>query len=146
MPSHPQEIALALRAGQAAWEEVPKSQQKFGDRGKRFTSSDSCWLVTLSGVSIETATRNLVWLRTVLASRGIPTAILAAHLQAISEAFAAESVDLAERRARFEPFLSALACERQTVDTSESIGQSDHTVRPEAPSLRWAHHRLDGRS
>ena len=122
MPSHPQEIALALRAGQAAWTKYPYLKHRFGDRGKRFTSSDSCWLVTLSGVSIETATRNLVWLRTVLASRGIPTAILAAHLQAIAEAFAAEFGDQAERRARFEPFLSALACERQTVDTSESIG------------------------
>lgn len=122
MPNHPQEIALALRAGQAAWAKYPYLKHRFGDRGKRFTSSDSCWLVTLSGASIETATRSLVWLRTVLASRGIPSAILAAHLQAISEEFAAEFVDQTERRARFEPFLSVLACERKTADTSESIG------------------------
>lgn len=123
MPQNPLEIVLALRAGRAAWEKYPYLEYRFGERGKRFTSSDSCWLVTLTRMSVESATKNLEWLRTVLASRGIPTVILEAHLAAISQALAVEFPEQAQQRARFDRFLVSRDSERRALVDAESASQ-----------------------
>ena len=81
MPQNPLEIDLALRAAKAAWEKYPYLEHRYGERGRRFTNSDSCWLFTLARAPREiVVTKDLEWLRTVLASRGIPTVILEFHL------------------------------------------------------------------
>jgi len=105
MPQDPQEIALALRAGHAAWIAFPYLEQRFGERGKRFTRSDSCWLVALASMPASSATKSLRWLRAVLAPRGLPTVILESHLRAIAG-------ELAQRSAAYQPFLDALEAER----------------------------------
>ncbi len=122
MPQHPAEVALALRAGQAAWERFPYLRERFGDRGRRFTSSDSCWLVSLTHMPIETATAQLRWLRGVLASRGIPTLILETHLRAIEAALAAEVADHASMGARYAPFLASLDDERRSSGHDARMG------------------------
>ena len=87
MPQNPLEIDLALRAAKVAWEKYPYLEYRYGERGRRFTDSDSCWLVTLTRALRQVAvTKALEWLRTVLASRGIPTVILEFHLDAILRA------------------------------------------------------------
>ena len=48
MPQNPLEIDLALRAAKVAWERYPYLEHRYGERGRRFTDSDSCWLVTLT--------------------------------------------------------------------------------------------------
>jgi heme oxygenase len=116
IPQNPAEIVLALRAGKSAWERYPYLDQRFGERGRRFTNSDSCWLVALARMPVETATKNLKWLRTVLSTRGIPTVILERHLQRIQEALAVEFEDQVEMRTRFDPFLAALKAERQPIE------------------------------
>lgn len=113
MPQNPAEIALALRAAKNAWEQYPYLDQRYGDRGKRFTNSDSCWLVALARMPAETVTKNLEWLRTVLAGRGIPTVILERHLRLIQGALAVEFQDQVETRTSFDQFLSGLEAERQ---------------------------------
>ena len=123
MPQNPLEIVLALRAGRAAWEEYPYLEYRFGERGKRFTSSDSCWLVALTRMSVESATKNLEWLRTVLASRGIPTVILEAHLAAISQALAVEFPEQSQLRARFDRFLVGRNAERRALIDTESLSE-----------------------
>ena len=121
MPQDPLEIVLALRAGRAAWERYPYLDRRFAERGKRFTSSDSCWLLTLTRMPVETATRSLEWLRRVLSSRGIPTVILEGHLRAIAEALAVEFPEQVEMRTRFDRFLSNLQAERQAIGGSETV-------------------------
>lgn len=123
MPQDPLEIGLALRAGRTAWEQYPYLEQRFAERGRRFTSSDSCWLVALARQPAATACGNLGWLRTVLASRGIPTVILAAHLRAILQALAVEFAGEAGMRAGFERFLSALDAERQALDGAGMVAR-----------------------
>ncbi len=83
MPQAPGEMELALRAGRDAWDRNPYLEMRFGDRGRRFTSSDSCWLVTLIHLPETQGVRSLEWLRSVLASRGISTVILGIYLQCI---------------------------------------------------------------
>lgn len=112
MPQDPVEIDLALRAGKAAWEAYPYLDHRFGERGRRFTASDSCWLVAVTRMPVATATKRLNWLRKVLSSRGIPTIILKAHLEAILAALAERFPDQIDLSERYSPFLSAIADER----------------------------------
>ncbi|MDI1262673.1 MAG: biliverdin-producing heme oxygenase [bacterium] len=121
MPQNPYEIELALRAGRTAWKSYPYLEKRFGDRGKRFTSSDSCWLVALTRMPTHTATRSLEWLRTVLASRGIPTIVLEGHLRAISRALSEEFPEHPDMSSRFGPFLAALDAERCVLDGGANI-------------------------
>ena len=121
IPQSPIEIELALRTGRAAWERYPYLAHRFGERGRRFTSSDSCWLVNLARMPVDTATRSLEWLRAVLASRGIPTVILESHLRAISAAMTAQCPDHAELCARYEPFLMGRQAERRALCSVESL-------------------------
>ena len=48
IPQNPLEIDLGLRAAKAAWEEYPYLKHRYGERGRRFTYSDGCWLVVLT--------------------------------------------------------------------------------------------------
>src|SRR5215813_5344472 len=94
MPQNPLDIDLALRAAKVAWEEYPYLKHRYGERGRRFTYSDGCWLVALARAPRQVAvTKSLEWLRTLLAGRGIPTVILESHLQAILRAIGAEFPD-----------------------------------------------------
>ncbi len=83
MPQSEVEIARALRCAEVAWRRFPYLETRFGERGRRFTSSDSCWLVTLRGLDEESRHRLLSWLREVLANRGLPSIILERHLEEI---------------------------------------------------------------
>lgn len=116
MPQDPHEIDLALRAAKIAWEKYPYLEHRYGERGRRFTDSDSCWLFTLTRARSEVAvTRVLEWLRTVLASRGIPTVILEFHLQAIREAIAPDFAEQLGKQTQFDQFLSDRDAERRTL-------------------------------
>jgi len=123
MPQNPLEIALALRAAAIAWKEHPYLECRFGERGQRFIRSDSCWLVTLTHLPVDTVTKSLSWLRTVLASRGMPTVILKGHLQAIRRAIGVDFPDQTEMQARFDPFLSSLEAERQALGAADAHSQ-----------------------
>ena len=115
IPQDPLEIALALRAGQVAWEQFPYLALRFGERGQRFTHSDSCWLVALCRMEPAASTRNLEWLRGLLSTRGIPTVILEAHLAAICTELALVHPQHPGRPARYAPFLAARAAERDAL-------------------------------
>ncbi len=112
MPQDPREIELALSAARTAWDKYPYLKLRYGERGRRFTDSDSCWLVTLARAPNEAAaSKALAWLRTVLASRGLPTVILEVHLQAIAVRFTEQFGE----QAKFEQFLLDLEAERRAL-------------------------------
>jgi hypothetical protein len=67
------EINAALLAGMECWSEFPYYEKRYGDRGRRFTISDSVWLVTLSELSEDEAIKQVNWLAKLLAVRGMPT-------------------------------------------------------------------------
>jgi hypothetical protein len=120
MPQNPLEIDLALRAAKVAWEKYPYLEHRYGERGRRFTNSDGCWLFTLtrapSGVAVTSV---LEWLRTVLASRGIPTVILEFHLQAIQQAICAKLTEQFEMQSQFDQFISDRRAERRRLLSDE---------------------------
>lgn len=121
IPQDPLDIALALQARSSAWEQYRYLAHRYGERGRRFTMSDSCWLVVLARMSPASVTKNLEWLRGVLASRGIPTVILEAHLVAISRALAQGTPDQARFSSCFEPFLSRCAAGRRQFGAADRM-------------------------
>lgn len=85
MPTDPRIIAAAVRAGVRAWAHYPYLALRYGERGKRFAKSDSCWLATLITLPQADANRQVEWLVRLLAARGIPSVILVRHLQFLAE-------------------------------------------------------------
>ena len=65
----PREVRAALRAGVRSWEACPYYERRYGRRGRRFTRSDSAWLVTLAGLPQTTVDRQIGWLARLLAAQ-----------------------------------------------------------------------------
>lgn len=106
----PRELAAALRAGQRTWERFPYYEQRYGERGRRFTASDSGWIATLPHHSPEVVRRQILWLGTVLASRGMPRWLLEIHLGHLHEELTAARP---EKRSAYEKLLEATAVLRR---------------------------------
>jgi len=85
IPTNPLEIEAAITAGMKCWNEFPFYEKRYGERGKRFTVSDSVWLVTLSELSIELATNQVKWLAKYLANRGMPVITMEFQLKCLFE-------------------------------------------------------------
>lgn len=85
VPADPRELAASLRAGDLCWRRFPYLVERYGERGYRFTRSDSAWLATLTQLDPPTATEQIFWLRQVLSTRGIPSIILQTHLNILCD-------------------------------------------------------------
>ena len=81
MPDDLREIRAALRAGEETWRRFPYYARRWGPRGRRFTRSDSAWLVTLCRLGPAELRHQVDWLGRVLAARGMPRWLLEIHLR-----------------------------------------------------------------
>ena len=72
VPADKREIAAAIIAGKLCREEFPYFDERYGERGKRFTDSDAAWLATLARLTPPLIVSQVAWLGGVLASRGMP--------------------------------------------------------------------------
>jgi heme oxygenase len=81
IPDDPAEIAAALVASDNTWRKHPYLEKRFAGRGKRFSASDSCWLLTLTTRKEAVIRKSILWLRAILSSRGIPSIILESHME-----------------------------------------------------------------
>jgi heme oxygenase len=104
VPTDPREIDAAMRAGAKSLGRIPYLEARYGERGRRFTSSDSAWLVTLSELDEPRAISQVFWLGRVLAARGMPRLILEVHLELLFEELA-DAVP--EKRHQYEQLLRA---------------------------------------
>ena len=76
IPEDEREIRAALNASTRNWAEFPYYEQRYGERGRRFSDSDTCWLVTLTRLDRESMQRQIEWIGRVLATRGMPQIML----------------------------------------------------------------------
>ncbi len=83
IPEDLREIEAALRAGEQTWRAFPYFELRYGARGRRFTRSDSAWIVTLVDHPQPTVVHQIRWLGRLLASRGMPQGLLEAHLHTL---------------------------------------------------------------
>ncbi len=84
VPTDPRETKAAMHAGALSLWVTPYYGFRFGERGRRFTWSDSAFLATLADHTSESMERQVVWLSGVLANRGMPSILLESHLRVIS--------------------------------------------------------------
>jgi hypothetical protein len=85
IPEDEREITAALRASDRAWAMFPYYQARYGERGKRFSDSDTCWLVTLTHLDPESLQQQMNWLARLLATRGMPSIMLEKTIQFLHE-------------------------------------------------------------
>lgn len=82
-PVDPAEIAAALEASRIGLRAFPYMAWRYGAKGKRFSDSDSGYLLTLLHHEQETVDSQVNWLAGVLAARGMPSWTLEVHLRAL---------------------------------------------------------------
>lgn len=85
IPEDEKEIRAALKASDRGWAEFPYYEKRYGGRGKRFSDSDTCWLVTLTALDQDTLQKQIEWLCRVLATRGMPTLMMEQTLKFLYE-------------------------------------------------------------
>jgi hypothetical protein len=78
--AHPDERMAAEAATRQSWREFPYYARRYGERGWKFSLSDSGWITTLSDVSDKDALAQVDWFGGLLASRGMPRYLLERHL------------------------------------------------------------------
>ncbi|MFH0995229.1 MAG: PAS domain-containing protein [Pseudomonadota bacterium] len=85
IPNDEREIQAALNASDRIWAEFPYYELRYGQRGKRFSDSDTCWLVTLTSLDPESMQKQIDWIGRVLATRGMPLLMLENTLRILYE-------------------------------------------------------------
>ncbi|HET7460947.1 MAG TPA: hypothetical protein VFJ82_06855 [Longimicrobium sp.] len=81
----PREVAASVEAGERSWREFPYYQARFGERGRLFGHSDSAWLSLVAGSPQGQVNAEVMWLGSVLSSRGMPQYLLERHLEFLHE-------------------------------------------------------------
>ena len=104
IPDDEREIQAALKASDRTWAEFPYYEHRYGQRGKRFSDSDTCWLATLADLDPDTVQNQITWIGRVLATRGMPRLMLAHTLRNLYEELASAVPDKAPS---YEKLLSA---------------------------------------
>lgn len=77
----PREIAAARRAARSCRETYPYYDMRYGERGRRFCTSDVAWLVTLTGLDEAAVIQQVIWLADLLARRGMPRITMETQLE-----------------------------------------------------------------
>lgn len=88
LPDDLREVAAALQAGEESYRATTYYTARYGERGLRFTRSDSAWLATLVREDATLAERHVQWLGRVLAARGMPRILLEQHLDKLAHTLA----------------------------------------------------------
>jgi hypothetical protein len=87
-------VRAAVRAAQRSLNAMPYYGIRYGERGSRFATTDSAWLISLAHLSEEHANRQVAWLCRVLAGRGMPSWLMELHLvELVAEVRAAAGDD-----------------------------------------------------
>jgi hypothetical protein len=122
MPGDPREISAALRAGRISLRATPYYGFRYGERGVRFTRSDSAFLATLAGNKADLVWRQIEWLSGVLSNRGMPSVLLEMHLKTLAKQLTRA---VPERRKDYESLIGA----------SRALGERRRSHFPE-PAMR----------
>jgi len=80
-PTDIREIALTERSVEVLWRAFPYLQRRYGQRGRRFGSSDVGYLVVCAGLPSTAFLDQVIWLGGILASRGMPSWLLECQLR-----------------------------------------------------------------
>lgn len=106
----PREVEAARRADERSRAAFPYYEARYGSRGARFGTSDSAWIATLAEYDPAGVNRQVLWLGTVLSSRGMPRWLLERHLEVLHGELVAA---LPEREEAYAKLLAAAGVLRE---------------------------------
>ncbi|MDX6300912.1 MAG: hypothetical protein QOF53_2126 [Nocardioidaceae bacterium] len=127
--SDPRELRAAIDAGERTRRRFVYYERRYGERGQRFTHSDSAWIVTLAGRPPGVAEGQLRWLGALLAARGMPRWLLEEHLEVLHDELVAA---VPEKRSDYDELLRIATLfrdeRRSHLDetTSSEVAQAFH--------------------
>ncbi len=121
IPDSEVEIQAALKASTRVWAEFPYYEFRYGERGKRFSDSDICWLVTLTALPPEDLQRQIDWLNRVLANRGMPSIMLERTLRVLHEELVAVSPECCDSYDKLLPVADNLHRTRNEYVADETV-------------------------
>ena len=98
--SDPQQIEAARRAAERTHREITYFRERYAERGDRFALSDGAWLLGIIEFDWPYVLEQVLWLRTVLSSRGMPSWLLERHLRVLRG-------ELPEHEDRYDPLVRA---------------------------------------
>lgn len=110
----PIERASAETATRLSWREFPYYPRRYGERGYRFSISDSGWLETLCRATPSAAVAQVTWLANVLSNRGMPSYLMERHLAHLRTDLVRSAPDRASRYAILEHCETSLRERRQS--------------------------------
>ena len=110
VPDDFREVRAALAAGKRCREEFPYFDARYGERGRRFTSSDVAWLATLCQLEADGIVGQVTWLADLLARLGMPRILLERQLELLIEELIAT---IPERRSQYERLETGVEVLRQ---------------------------------
>ena len=121
----PAEVQAAWGAAEASVREFPYFLERYGDRSRLFGASDGAWLATLRDRSAQELRQEVLWLGTVLASRGMPRLLLERHLEILHAELSRAVPDRAESYAGLLEGARALRERRLAHLSDEAMDQLD---------------------
>lgn len=132
VPEDEREVGAAIRAGQLTYRVFPYLQWRYGDRGEKFTNSDSAWLAWLTRYDPNRVNEQIKWLWNILSNRGMPGIILEVHLRFLYRQLCLSVPDAKPKHSGLlasadqirlvsEAVISDDQCERLTVDFSRGM-------------------------
>jgi hypothetical protein len=114
MPEDPREVDAALRAGRVTYRIFPYYSWRYGDRGERFTRSDSAWLARLGRFESTQIRNQVAWLASVLSNRGMPSYLLEVHLRVLSRSLRRADPDRADHHGKLAAAADELRDDRRS--------------------------------
>ena len=123
----PDEQAAAEAAIRASWREFPYYAKRYGERGWRFSLSDTGWIQTLCHLSAPEARVQVRWLGGLLAARGMPLYLLERHLVHLHRELVQA---LTERTAQYDSLLSCANYLRESRSVADSRGYVSDLIAP----------------
>lgn len=134
----PVALAAADLANGRSLARFPYLEARYGERGRAFTRSDGAWLVTLASSPPARVLEQVLWLGTVLASRGMPRVILEWHLAALAEALQAASPSLAPLGQRLIEAKDLLAARRGPLASDLALAEAGRRFEEALGPVRGA--------
>lgn len=115
------ELEAAARASERSFAEFPYYDWRYGERGRRFGSSDGAWLALVAHHEQAEIDRQVLWLGRVLASRGMPRLLLERHLELLHDELATALPVRGERYAKLLRAAEMLRGERRAALNDETF-------------------------
>lgn len=135
VPRDVREVQAALIAGERTRDAFRYYDARYGERGLRFTRSDSAWLVTVGREPLPEARRQIAWLGRLLSTRGMPRYLLESHLRELYAQLVRSVPDQIGDYTALDVIANEMAAERRRVmsDTTFDAVASDFAASTRGP-------------